>query len=57
MKLKYEYLTELIKEYNGTTFESQSHVINNDNLEIIAYYEVPEVKREEVKRRFNSYGS
>ncbi|MGD1838286.1 MAG: hypothetical protein ACPKPY_09565 [Nitrososphaeraceae archaeon] len=55
VKLKYEYLTDLIKEYNGRTHRSQSHVINNDNLEIIVYYEVPEGKRE-VKRRLNSYG-
>ncbi|MGD1835034.1 MAG: hypothetical protein ACPKQO_04865 [Nitrososphaeraceae archaeon] len=47
----------LIKEYNGRTHGSQSHVINNDNLEIIAYYEVSEGKKEEVRRRFNSYGS
>ena len=58
VKLKYEYLTDLIKEYNGRTHGSQSHsFIDKDILQIIVYYEVPEGKREEVKRKFNSYGS
>ncbi|MGD1838513.1 MAG: hypothetical protein ACPKPY_10715 [Nitrososphaeraceae archaeon] len=57
VKLKYEYLTDIIKEYNGRTHGSQSHVINNDNLEIIVYYEVPEGKREEVKHKLDNYDS
>ena len=58
VKLKYEYLTDIIKEYNSRTHGSQSHsFIDMDILQIIVYYEVSEGKREEVKRKLTSYDS
>ena len=39
-------------EANGKVHGSQSHIIANNNMQLIVYYEVPEGKRDEVKRKF-----
>jgi hypothetical protein len=48
---QYGVLVDLIKEYNGKTHGSQSHVLANDFIQIIVYYEIPEGKREEIKEK------
>jgi hypothetical protein len=52
---QYEVLADLIKEYNGKTHGSQSHILANDSIQLIVYYEVPEGMREEIKRKFKDF--
>ena len=53
---KYEILSDIvIVEYGGKVHGSQSHIIANNLNSLIVYYEVPEGKREEVKRKFENY--
>jgi len=51
---KYEILSDIVTEHNGKVHGSQSHMISNNSMSLIVYYEVPEGKREEVKQKFNS---
>lgn len=51
---KYEILTDLIRDYNGKTHGSQSH-INGNVFSLVVYYEIPEGKRVELKQRFNNF--
>jgi hypothetical protein len=53
---KYEILSVIITEYNGKVHGSQSHIVANNSMSLIVYYEVPAEgnKREEVKRRFEN---
>ena len=51
---KYELLSDIVSEANGKVHGSQSHMITNNSMSLIVYYEVPEGnKREEVKQKFN----
>lgn len=52
---QYEVLTDLIKEFQGKTHGSQSHSLQNNYLQIVIYYEVPEGKRDEIKGMFKTY--
>jgi hypothetical protein len=52
---KYEVLSDIVSEYNGKVHGSQSHMISNNSMSLIVYYEVPEDKRDEVKQKFNNY--
>jgi hypothetical protein len=53
---KYEILSDIvITEYNGKVHGSQSHIINNNLISLVVYFEVPEGKREEVKQKFNNF--
>ena len=52
---QYEVLTDLIKEFKGKTHGSQSHNLQNNSLQIVVYYEVPEGKRDDIKRMFETY--
>ena len=54
---KYEVLSDIvITEHNGKVHGSQSHILtNNNNLQLIVYYEVPEGQRDEVKHKFREY--
>jgi hypothetical protein len=56
---KYEYLSDIVAEAGGKVFGSQSHISSNNNnnkeLTIIVYYEVPEGKREKVKRKYKDF--
>ncbi len=51
---QYEALTDLIKEFKGKTHGSQSHSLQNNSLQIVVYYEVPEGKRDEIKSMFQT---
>jgi hypothetical protein len=51
---QYELLTDLIKEFKGKTHGSQSHNLPNNALQIVVYYEVPEGKRDDIKRMFET---
>ncbi len=51
---QYEILSDLIKKYNGKTHGSQSHVLSNNSIQIIVYYEVPEGIRDNIKREFDN---
>jgi hypothetical protein len=53
IRKQYEILSDLIKKYNGKTYGSQSHILANNFIQIIVYYEVPEGMRDEVKGKFN----
>ena len=55
IRKQYEILSDLIKEYNGKTHGSQSHIDANNSIHLIVYYEVPEGMREEIKRTFESF--
>jgi hypothetical protein len=52
---QYEALTDLIKEFKGKTHGSQSHSLQNNSLQIVVYYEVPEGMRDEIKRMFQTF--
>lgn len=51
---QYEILTDLIKKYKGKTHGSQSHILQNNSLQIVVYYEVLEGMRDEVKIMFET---
>ncbi len=55
IRKQYEALADLIKEYNGKTHGSQSHILANNSIQLIVYYEVPEGMREEIKRKFEDF--
>jgi hypothetical protein len=55
IRKQYEILSDLIKEYNGKTHGSQSHIDANNSIQLFVYYEVPERMREEIKRTFEYY--
>jgi hypothetical protein len=52
---KYEILSDIVMKYNGRLHDSQSNVMQDNSISLIVYYEVPEGKREEVKKIFNNY--
>jgi hypothetical protein len=54
---KYEILSDIVTEANGKVHGSQSHIMQNNSMSLIVYYEVPAEgnKREEVKQKFNNY--
>ena len=52
---KYEILSDIVSEANGKVHGSQSHIMQENFLSLIVYYEVPEGKREEVKRKFENF--
>src|SRR5918993_3161387 len=54
---KYEILSDIVTEYNGKVHGSQSHIVANNNMSLIVYYEVPAEgnKREEVKSKFRNF--
>ena len=55
IRSQYEVLADLIKEYNGKTHGSQSHILANGSMQLIVYFEVPEGTREELKRKFRDF--
>jgi hypothetical protein len=55
IRKQYEVLADLIREYNGKTHGSQSHILANNSIQLIVYYEVPEGMREEIKRKFENF--
>ena len=52
---RYEILSDIVIEYNGKVHGSQSHMLVDNLLALVVYYEVPEGKREEVKQKFNNF--
>ena len=52
---EYEILSDIVSEYNGKVHGSQSHMLGNNLLSLVVYYEVPEGKREEVRRKFDKF--
>jgi hypothetical protein len=53
---KYKILSDIVSEYNGKVHGSQSHIMQDNLISLIVYYEVPaEGKRDEVKQRFNTF--
>ncbi|MGN6560564.1 MAG: hypothetical protein ACTHJ2_08575 [Candidatus Nitrosocosmicus sp.] len=55
IRKQYEILSDLIKEYNGKTHGSQSHILADNSIQLIVYYEVPEGRRAEIKRAFDNF--
>jgi hypothetical protein len=41
LKKQYEYLSDLVRDLGGKVHGSQSHIIANNNMYLIVYYEVP----------------
>ena len=52
---KYEILSDIVTEHNGKVHGSQSHIVANNSISLIVYYEVPEGKWEEVKQKFSDF--
>jgi hypothetical protein len=54
---KYEVLSDIVSEYNGKVHGSQSHILPNNTISLVVYYEVPAEGnvREMVKQKFNNY--
>ena len=52
---KYEILSDSVIEYNGKVYGSQWHIIQNNSMSLVVYFEVPVGQREEVKRKFNDF--
>jgi hypothetical protein len=42
---KYEILSDIVSEGNGKVHGSQSHIMPNNSISLIVYYEVPERKK------------
>jgi hypothetical protein len=55
IRKQYEVLSDLIKEHNGKTNGSQSHVLADSSIQLIVYYEVPEGIRNEIKKAFENF--
>ena len=55
IKKQYEYLSDLVRDAGGKVHGSQSHIIANNNMQLIVYYGVPEGKMEGVKQKFENY--
>jgi len=53
---KYEIMSVIvIVEHGGKVHVSQSHILPNNTISLVVYYEVPaEGKREECKQKFNT---
>ncbi len=52
---KYEILSDIvIVEHGGKVHGSQSHIVANNSMQLIVYYEVPLGQRDEVKRKFDN---
>lgn len=41
-------------EVNGKVHGSQSHIIQDNNISLIVYYEVPDGQREMARQKFNN---
>ena len=52
---KYEILSDIVSEANGKVHGSQSHIIANNSMSLVVYYEVPLGIRKEVKQKFNNH--
>ena len=53
---QYEILSDVVRDYNGKVHSSQRDRDPNTGLmDLLVYYEVPEGKREEVKRKFENF--
>ena len=53
---KYEILSDIVSEYNGKVHGSQrDRDPRTGEIDLLVYYEVPEGKREEVKRKFENF--
>ena len=48
---KYEILSDIVRDYNSKVHGSQSHIVANNLISLIVYFEVPEGEREEVQLR------
>jgi len=57
VQTKYEILSDIITEMGGKTHGSQSHIVANNSMSLIVYYEVPAEgnKRKEIKRKFENF--
>ena len=51
---RYEILSDIVTEHNGKVYNSRSHIIANNSMHLIVYYEVPLGQRDEVKQKFNN---
>ena len=54
IKKQYEFLSDIIRDYNGKVHGSQSQISNN-TIYLIVYYAVPEGQREEVKKKVDNF--
>ena len=53
---QYEILSDIVRDYNGKVHNSQrDRDPKTCLLDLLVYYEVPEGKREEVKRKFENF--
>ena len=52
---QYEMLSDIVTEHNGKVHGSQSHIVANNNLQLIVYYEVPQGHRDKVKQKFDDF--
>ena len=52
---KYEILSDIVTEYNGKVHGSQSHIMQNNSMSLIVYFEVPLGQRDEVKSKFDNF--
>lgn len=51
---QYEILSDIISKVNGKVHGSQSHIMQDNNISLIVYYEVPEGQREMARQKFNN---
>jgi hypothetical protein len=51
---KYEILSDIVSEVNGKVHGSQSHIMQDNNISLIVYYEVPDGQREMARQKFNN---
>ena len=54
IRKQYEFISDIIRDCNGKVHGSQSHLSNN-SMYLIIYYEVPEGKRDEIKKKIDNF--
>ena len=52
---KYERLSDIVTEMRGRVHGSQSHILPDNSISLIVYFEVLEGKRKESNRNSESY--
>ncbi|HJT85726.1 MAG TPA: hypothetical protein VJ697_14685 [Nitrososphaeraceae archaeon] len=54
IKRYYEFLSDVIRGYNGKIHGSHAHLSNN-GICLVVYYEVPKGKRDEIKKKIENF--
>lgn len=54
VKKQYEILSDIVSDLGGKCHGSQSHIIQNNSISLIVYFEVIEGRLNDFKEKFNN---